>query len=317
MTTAVVFPGQGSQRPGMGKAFYQAWPAVRKRLETLSTAISEDLHRLCLKSSTKELQATRNTQPALFGIGVAIYEELVDRYCLTPDYVAGHSLGHFAALAAAGALDPLEGVTLVRKRGELFTAAAQEKGPGTMLAVLFVDPEKVTAVCANREDVSIGLYNAPQQTVISGTREGVTAVREHIAERTRARFRELDVAAAFHSPIMAPATNPVSQAVAESDIKSAEIPIISDVSCRIYTDPVVAQRDLSKQVTASVNWCGVIRRLQAAGVKRYVVLPPTGSLPGLIERIHSSAEIIELETPDDATMLDSGIESAAEVSKND
>lgn len=317
MTTAVVFPGQGNQQPGMGRPFYRAWPAVRKRLETLSTAISEDLRRLCFKSSTKELRATRNTQPAVFGISVAIYEELVDRYRLTPDYVAGHSLGHFTALAAAGALDPVEGISLVRKRGELFAAAARENGPGTMLAVLFVDPETVTTVCADREDVSVGLYNAPQQTVISGTREGVTAVKEHIAERTHARFRELDVAAAFHSPIMASAINPVSQAVAESDIKSAEIPVVSDVSCRIYTDPVIAQRDLSKQVTAPVNWRGVIRRLQAADVERYAVLPPAGPLPTLIERIHPGAEIVELETPDDTTTLDSDKESTAEVSKDD
>lgn len=314
MTTAVVFPGQGSQQPGMGEAFYRAWPTTRNRLEALSATLGEDLAALCFAGDVKELRMTRNTQPALFGLGVAIYEGLVARYGLDPDYVAGHSLGHFTALAAGGALDSEDGVTLVRKRGELLEAAAGEDSPGTMLAVLLADPQEVAAACADREDVSVGLYNGPRQTVISGAQEGIAAIRKQLAERTRARFRELDVAAAFHSPVMEPAADAVDRTMAEVDLEPAAIPVVSDVSCRIYTDPVVARRDLSEQVTAPVDWHGVVERLQEAGVDRYVVIPPAGTLAGLIERIIPNAEVVALEMPADAAALGCAVRSPAEVS---
>lgn len=303
MTTAVVFPGQGSQQPGMGEAFYRAWPETRNRLNTLSAALGEDLAALCFERDAEDLRVTRNTQPALFGLGVAVYEGLIGHHGLDPEYVAGHSLGHFTALAAAGALNAEEGIRLVRERGDLFTAAAHEKGPGTMLAVLLADPEEVRKACENRDDVGVGLYNGPQQTVISGTQEGVVAVKQSIQECTHARFRELDVAAAFHSPVMTPAVDAVDAALADVNLEAAAIPVVSDVSGQVYTDPAVAQRDLSEQVTAPVDWHGVVKRLREADVERYVVAPPAGALAGLIKRAHSDAEIIALEAPADATTL--------------
>lgn len=298
----------------MGEAFYRAWSTTRNRLDALSAALGEDLAALCFEGDAKELRVTRNTQPALFGLGVAVYEGLVARHGLNPEYVAGHSLGHFTALAAVGALDSEDGVSLVRKRGELLTAAAREEGPGTMLAVLLADPDEVAAVCADRENVGIGLYNGPRQTVISGTQEGVEAARDRIAERTRARFRELDVAAAFHSPVMESATAAVDRAMAEVDIEPAEIPVVSDVSCSVYTDPAVARRDLSEQITAPVDWHGVVERLQEAGVDRYVVIPPADELAGLIERACPDAEVVAIKAPADAAALGSSVRSTVGVS---
>jgi [acyl-carrier-protein] S-malonyltransferase len=308
MTTAFVFPGQGSQRPGMGAAFYEAWPETRDRLDALSNTLGEDLTALCFDADEATLRETRNTQPALFGLGLAVYEGLIARCDVTPDYVAGHSLGHFTALAAVDALDPAEGVTLVRRRGEILAEAAREAGPGTMLAVLLVPPETITAACESRDDVGVGLYNGPRQTVISGTREGVTAVREQLAAESRVRFRELDVAAAFHSPVMEPAVETVERELASVDLGRATIPVVSDATCQIYSAAEVARRDLSEQVTSAVNWHGVVERLSERGVSRYVAFPPAETLVGLIERIDPDAETIALEAPADAGVLDKPLE---------
>lgn len=297
MTTAFVFPGQGSQQPGMGEAFYEAWPETQTRLDALSDVLGDDLATLCFDEDEETLRATHNTQPALFGLGVSVYEGLVARTDLRPDYVAGHSLGHFTALAAAGALDPADGAGLVRQRGELLAAAGRDAGPGTMLAVLLADPDDVAAACAPRENVGVGLYNGPRQTVISGTREGVTAVREELEAGTRARFRELDVAAAFHSPVMADAVDDVGRAMASVSLASARVPVVSDVSRRVYTDPEVARRDLSEQVTSPVDWHGVVERLRGEGVDRFVAFPPAGVLASLVERIAPGAEVVALDTP--------------------
>lgn len=309
MTTAFVFPGQGSQHPGMGQAFFEAWPETRSRLDSLSAALDEDLPALCFDATERTLMETRNTQPALFGIGLAVYEGLIARSLLRPDYVAGHSLGHFTALAAAGALDPADGIRLVRRRGELF---ARDSDGGTMLAVLLAPPETVTEACASREDVGVGLYNGPRQTVISGTREGIEAVRERIDTEGRARFRELDVAAAFHSPLMKPVVEPVERELDAVDLDPATVPVVSDVSCQCYTDPSVARRDLSVQVTKPVDWHGVVTQLSEQGVDRYVAFPPAETLVSLIERIDPDATHIRLETPADAEQLI----SITEVSEN-
>lgn len=309
MRTAFVFPGQGSQHPGMGKSFYESWPETRSRLDELSIALGEDLPALCFDATERTLRETRNTQPALFGIGLAVYEGLIARSGLTPEYVAGHSLGHFTALAAAGALDPADGVRLVRRRGEFLARASDA---GTMLAVLLAPPETVTEACASRKDVGVGLYNGPRQTVISGTREGIEAVRERIGADGRARFRELDVGTAFHSPLMEPAVEPVERALNAVDLDPATVPVVSDVSCQCYTHPSVARRDLSVQVTKPVDWHGVVSQLSEQGVDQYVVFPPAATLVSLIERIDPDATHIALETPADAEQLT----SIAEVSED-
>ncbi|GAB3695343.1 ACP S-malonyltransferase [Halorubrum pallidum] len=310
MTTAFVFPGQGSQQPGMGEAFYEAWSETRTQLDALSDVLDDDLVALCADADTEvaTLRETHNAQPALFGLGVAVYEGVVARTGVTPDYVAGHSLGHFTALAVADTLSPADGVRLVRRRGELLAAAGQEAGPGTMLAVLLADPDDVAAVCASCNGVGVGLYNGPQQTVISGTCAGVAAVREELDARTRARFRELDVAAAFHSPVMASAVDDVDQVMASVDLTPASIPVVSDVSRRIYTDPEVARRDLAAQVTSAVDWHGVVGRLREEGVERFVVFPPAESLASLVERIAPEAEVVALDTPDAIENLSSRVE---------
>ncbi|GAA0682252.1 ACP S-malonyltransferase [Natronoarchaeum mannanilyticum] len=298
--TAFIFPGQGSQRPGMGKTFYEAWPEVRTAFDSLDGALDSDLHELCFRGGTEELTQPRNAQPALLAAGYATYAGITSRFTVEPTFVAGHSLGHFTAITAAGMTSPTSVVDVVRRRGKCMERAEREAGPGTMLAVLLADPETVTDVCRDRDDVSVALYNGPKQTVISGSTGGVEEVRATLSNATTARFRELQVGSAFHSPIMEPAVGPLERVFEDIPLAEATIPIASDVSGRVYTDPAIARRDLTDQITSSVDWIGAIEELRRRGVTRYVEFPPAGILTALVERIHPDAECYTLETPADA-----------------
>ncbi|MFB6299900.1 MAG: ACP S-malonyltransferase [Halobacteriales archaeon] len=297
MTTAYVFPGQGSQAPGMGAAFYETWPATRERFDQLDDSAALDLYDLCFQADQETLQTTANTQPAVYAIGVATYAGAVSRIG-PPDYVAGHSLGHLTAATAGDALIPEDGIELVTRRGELMEDAAQRDGPGTMVAVLLADPADVERICGEYENVSVAGFNTPRQTVISGTTDAISAARAAIEAETRARFTELDVGAAFHSPVMASASSPFGELVDHIPFQNASIPICSDVTTEIYTDPAVARRDLTAQLTAPIDWVGVIDTLSERGVETFVEFPPAGTLVELIEKIAPETETIALKSPD-------------------
>lgn len=298
--TAFIFPGQGSQQPGMGKSFYDGCPEARTAFDALDTAIEIDLHERCFRDGVEELTRPRNAQPALLATGYATYAGVTSRFGVEPAFVAGHSLGHFTSLAAAGVAEPVDLVSVVRRRGTFMERAEQNAGPGTMLAVLLVDQDTVADACRDRDDVGVALYNGPRQTVISGTIEGIEAVQRVLSESTTVRFRELQVGAAFHSPVMASAVEPVEKVMTELPMSEATIPIVSDVSGEVYTDPDVARQDLTTQITSPVDWVGVVEELKRRGVDRYIEFPPAGVLASLIERIHPDAECHTLETPADA-----------------
>ncbi|MFB6223873.1 MAG: ACP S-malonyltransferase [Haloarcula sp.] len=303
--TAFLFPGQGSQRPGMGASFHEAWPETRAVLSDLTEALLPelDLQELCFEADAETLHATEHTQPALFGIGLATYRGLRERTGLKPAIVAGHSLGHFTALAASGMLDPVEGVTLVRRRGQLMAAAANKAPDGVMCAVLLADPKTVAESCADYPDVSVAAFNAPRETVISGSAASVADIREEVNQKTSARFRELETETAFHSPLMEPAREQFSTVLGDTELCSGEIPVASDISETVYTEPAMSRPELTAQLTASIDWVGTIRRLRDRGITRFVEFPPAGTLGRLIERIDSTATTITLDKPDDAETL--------------
>jgi len=298
--TAFLFPGQGSQTVGMGRAFYDNWPEMRMTFDRLDTAIDIDLREMCFEGTQAEIRRVSNIQPLLLATGVSVYEAVQTRFSIKPALMAGHSLGHFSALAASEALDPVATVSLTHERGQCMERAAAADGPGTMISVLLSDPETVENACAARDDVDVALYNGPKQTVISGTTEGVASVRATLERRTRARFRELDVGGAFHSPVMASAVDCVEDAMTEVTIREAKVPIVSDVTGDTYTDPNVARRDLTTQVTSSVDWVRAVEQLREQGIDRFVEFPPAGVLSNLVERIAPQADCITLETPEDA-----------------
>ena len=298
MSTAYVFPGQGSQFPGMGRSFYDNLEATRRRFDELDAAVDVDLYDLCFEGDTETLRRTSNTQPAVFATGVATYAGVRERLG-PPDYVAGHSLGHITAAAAAGALTDDAGIELVRRRGELLEAAARADGPGTMVSVLLADPEAVVEACEQYPDASVAGFNGPRHTVVSGRRDAVAGVRADLDDRGRTRFVGLDVGAAFHSPVMESATEPFADVLEATPFRPAALPICSDVTGEIYTDPAVARRHLAAQLTAPIDWVSVIERFADRGVTQYVEFPPAGTLSELIDRIVPDAEIVTLERPAD------------------
>lgn len=304
--TAVVFPGQGSQRPGMGRPFHEAWPETRAVFDELDEALGTgpDLRELCFEGTDRTLRATDRAQLAVFAVGIATYRGLLERIGIEPAAVAGHSLGHITALAASGVLDPGPGVQLVRDRGRLMAEVASQAPDGVMVAVLLADPDTVVDACGGRDDVGVAAFNAPRETVISGATGAVEAVREEL-DRTasRVRFRELDTETAFHSPLVQPVQEAFEPILERVDRSMGEIPVVSDVSARVYTDPGVARTELLDQVTATIDWVGTVRRLGERGITRYVEVPPSGTLGRLIERIEPNATVVTLDTPADATLL--------------
>lgn len=303
MTTAFVFPGQGSQRPGMGEAFYDAWPEAREAFDSLDERSELPLAELCFGDDADRLRRTEYTQPAVYAVGIAVARAAVERYHLAPDLVAGHSLGHFTAAGHAGLYDPADGLELVTERGAAMERAGQTDGPGRMVAVLLADPSTVRGACEAVEGASVAAYNTARQTVVSGHDSAVAEVEERIEERTRARFTELDVGAAFHSPVMERAVEPVGDTVAATHMREADVPIVSDVTGRAYTDPGQAREDLRAQVHSPVDWVGVVETLRERGVDRVVEVPPAGTLSRFVDRTYGDATVVSLETPGDAEVF--------------
>lgn len=302
MTTAYVFPGQGSQTPGMGEEFYQTWETTQRQFDTLDGVLDFDLAALCFEEDAERLRRTANTQPAVFATGLAVYAGATERIP-APDYVAGHSLGHFTAATAAEALTPTDGIELVRERGALMEEAAQANGPGTMVAVLLAEPDTVADICATYADVAVAGFNAPRQTVVSGDEAAVERVQAELEEQTQVRCIQLDVGAAFHSPIMDTAAPPFTEVLEDTPFQEASVSICSDVTGDIYTNPETARRDLATQITAPIDWVSVVETLKNCGVKQYVEFPPAGTLVELIEKIAPNAETVALESPADVESI--------------
>jgi len=304
-TTAFVFPGQGSQEPGMGRAFVDAWPEAGAAFDRLDAA-DRDLRALCFGDDADRLRRTEHTQPAVYAVGVAVAAAVRRRYGVAPALVAGHSLGHFTAAAHAGLFDPADGLDLVARRGAAMAAAGRADGPGRMVAVLFAEPETVAEACEAVEGASVAAYNSPRATVVSGREDAVAAVEDRLADRGRARFTDLDVGAAFHSPVMASAVADVAAALAAAPMAAASIPIVSDVSGRAYTDPAVAREELAAQVRAPVDWTAAVETLADRGIERFVEFPPAGTLTRFVPRIGADVEAVALADPADAEALFGG-----------
>lgn len=306
--TAFVFPGQGSQRPDMGRPFHAAWPETRRAVAELDAALGGDLdlRAACFGGEPGNAGAVRGTarvQPAVFAVGLATARGLRERTGIEPAAVAGHSLGHLTALAESGVFDPVTGIELARDRGRVTAEVAREGPEGAMLAVLLADSDTVAGACADHPRVSVAARNAPRETVISGPATDVAAVRDHLDQTTRARFRELDTETAFHSPLLKPARDAFGPILGAADLSAGEIPVVSDVSDVVYTAPAVARRELRSQLTATVDWIGAVGRLRGRGIERFVELPPAGTLGPLIERIDGDATVLSLESPEDAEVL--------------
>lgn len=297
---AFTFPGQGSQRPGMGRpwADHESWDLV----EEASQVAERDVARLLLDADADELRDTRNAQLTTFVSSLMVLDA-VERLGIEPAICAGHSLGEYTALAAAGALSFADGVRLVAERAGAMHEAGTEN-PGTMAAVLGLDDDEVEVACRRADsDVWVANFNAPGQIVIAGSVEGVAAATVHAKELGAKRVLALPVSGAFHTPFMAPARDRLRKAIADAAPRDTDVPVISNVDALAHDVGADWASLLSAQLSSPVRWKHSLLTMYELGVSAFVELGPGGILTGMAKRTVDSARTLSVATPDELDKL--------------
>jgi len=292
---AFVFPGQGSQAVGMGKDLAENYSVAADVFKRADDALGCSISELCFNGPEDELKQTINTQPALFVTSAAALEVAREKG-LSPAFAAGHSVGEYAALYAAGAFTLEEGVKLVRTRARLMQDAADAK-PGTMAAILGLSPDQVTDVVAKAADAGIvtaANFNSPIQTVISGETSAVARASEIASEMGAKRVVPLNVSGAFHSPLMQIAADAMYEALLAAEISDLQVPVVANYTADFESTAVEVRGNLAKQITGSVRWVESIRKMLDAGAEAFIELGAGNVLAGLIKRIAPEAEILDL-----------------------
>lgn len=290
---AFVFPGQGAQTVGMGKDAYDANETARRVFEEADAALGEKLSELIFAGPDERLKQTANTQPALLATSVA-YLEAFRASGLAPDYVAGHSLGEYSALVAAGVLGFADAVRTVRARGR-FMEQAVPGGLGAMAAVLGAEREALAQLCAAVTSevglVELANVNCPGQIVVSGTKEGVQAVAERGKDIGAKRVIPLEVSGPFHSSLMKPAADQLQGALGEVTMQDAAVPVVANVTARPVTGAETIRRLLVEQVVSPVLWEDSVAWLVSEGVDTFVEIGSGTVLAGLIKKVDKSVKV--------------------------
>lgn len=284
--TALLFPGQGSQRVGMGRRLAAEHPAAAATMAEADDALDFALSRLCFEGPESDLTRTEYCQPAILTISVAQWRALGAEHGLRPRWLAGHSLGEYAALVVAGALAFRDAVQLVRLRGRLMQSAVPE-GIGAMAAIVGLDDTVVTAICgeaAAGEVVSPANFNGAGQIVVAGHRGAVERAMQ-AAKAAGGRVIPLTVSAPFHCPLMAPAAAGLASALDAVEIRTPEVPIVTNVEAALNDDPSRIRELLVAQVTAPVRWAESMQLLQALGCQRAIEVGPGQVLTKLLQRM--------------------------------
>ena len=288
---AFVFPGQGSQAPGMGRDVAEAYPAAREVFAQADAALGFGLSEICHRGSRQDLALTANTQPAILSTSVALLRALGERG-RRPDFVAGHSLGEYSALVAAGALEFTDAVRLVRRRGR-FMQEAVPVGKGSMAAILGLGAGPLEEVCreaAQGQVVSAANLNSPQQVVIAGHRAAVDRACRLARSRGARRALRLPVSAPFHCALMEPARQRLKPILEETRFADLACPLINNVDGRAVTAGAEARDGLIRQVTAPVQWRRSVEALWEMGARTFVEVGPGRVLSRLIRQIVPGAE---------------------------
>ncbi|MDX2013506.1 MAG: ACP S-malonyltransferase [Myxococcaceae bacterium] len=298
-SVAFVFPGQGSQYVGMGKALAEAFPEAKAVFDAADDALGEKLSTLCFEGPEEALKLTANTQPAILTVSVAAHAVFARRFGSAPAFVAGHSLGEYSALVAAGAMSLADGVRSVRARGT-FMQEAVPAGVGAMAAVLGLAPEKVQQVCveaAQGEVVSCANFNEPAQTVIAGHAQAVERAGALLKAAGAKRVLPLPVSAPFHCALMAPVVPRLDEVLSKVAFKAPMAPVVTNVEAAPNAEAGRIKELLLRQVTGSVRWIEGVQALQQRGVTKVIELGPGKVLCGLVRRIAKDLECVNVEDP--------------------
>ncbi len=308
MTTALVFPGQGSQAIGMGQTLASAFPEAREVFEAVDDALSFNLSGLMKDGPDADLTATQNAQPAIMAVSLAAFRVMEKQlgFALPAGAacVAGHSLGEYSALTAAGSLTIAEAARLLRTRGNAMQAAVPA-GRGGMVAVIGPELEAVEAIViearnrAGGEIIEIANHNSTNQIVLSGSARGMEVAIEVAKEKGAKRALPLSVSAPFHCSLMAPAALVMQEALAGADLKAPLVPLIANVTAERVSDPAFIKELLVQQVTGMVRWVDSVERMQRLGVTRIIEIGHGNVLAGLIKRIAPEITVVNISGPED------------------
>ncbi|HLV96825.1 MAG TPA: ACP S-malonyltransferase [Candidatus Acidoferrales bacterium] len=303
---AYLFPGQASQYAGMGRDLSENFPESRAVFEEADAALGFAVSKLCFEGSEEDLKQTENTQPAIFTVSIAALRA-IEKRGIAPDFVAGHSLGEYSGLVAAGALDFATGVKLLRKRGE-FMQEAVPKGEGAMAAIMGLSPSDVAEICrkaADHDVVSPANLNSPEQIVISGNAAAVKRAVEIASQSGAKRAVMLSVSAPFHCALMEPAQKKLEPELRSAAFGALRIPLVTNVDAEAIASGEEARDALIRQVTMPVRWLDSVRELIEEGVRIFVEVGPGKVLCGLLRQIDRSVRCFNVE---DAASLNSTLD---------
>lgn len=303
---AFLFPGQGSQKAGMGQALAEAYPVCREAFEEADAALGEPLSRIIFDGPDDRLTLTENAQPAILAVSIAACRLLASKG-LTPAFVAGHSLGEYSANVAAGTFAFADAVRIVRRRGR-YMQEAVPAGDGAMAAILGLEADLVAQACmeaANGDVVSPANLNGGGQVVIAGSRDAVQRAGERAKALGAKRVIPLSVSAPFHCALMKPAQDRLAPELRALSVTDPRVPVIANVDAEPKRDARAAIEALVQQVSSPVRWEAVVARLASEGVTTYVEVGPGAVLSGLVRKLHREATVISLGSPNDLAGVES------------